>query len=186
MARDPRQPPAAAPSPQILITPFADVAVIRALYDDAITFQKRAGLPAWSQVDPAVIDRDIRGQHQYALTVDGTVAGIFSLCPDAVLDRELWRGRDPQAARYINRIIVRRSHAGQGLFGPMLAWCRAEARRLGVRLLRMDTWADNPALVAYYQRHGFTCLGAVTTSQREDLPAPYRGLRLMLLERGID
>lgn len=155
------------------------------MYDEAIAFQRAGGHPYWRDLDLGVIAADIAAGNQYLLQLDGQVAGIFSFCPPSLLDQVLWLGREPASARYINRIIVGRPWHGQRLFAPMLAWCERAVLHAGMDRLRLDTWADNPALLAYYAGFGFAYLGEITTSARPGLPAQYRNVRLAIMEKRL-
>lgn len=163
----------------------SDIPRIAALYDDAIAFQRAHGFPFWQDPDLGVVDADIAAGSQYLLVLDGQVAGIFSLCAPSALDEDLWQGRDPQAARYVNRIIVGRRWRGRSLFAPMLRWCEAEVRHLHLGLLRLDTWADSAPLIAHYARFGFTYVGERISSTRSALAPQYRGLRLAIMEKAV-
>lgn len=158
---------------------------IQALYNEAIAFQRMKGYPYWRDLDLSVVAADIAAHNQYLLIRDRQIAGIFSFCPPSRLDEDLWRGREPQSARYVNRIIVGREWHGQQLFAPMLAWCEREVLRLGLVRLRLDTWADNSALLAYYGTFGFDYLGESTTSASADLPAQYRNVLLAIMEKRL-
>jgi ribosomal protein S18 acetylase RimI-like enzyme len=163
----------------------ADLPRFKALYEEAIAFQRQAGHPYWKDLDFGVIVADIAAGGQFVLSVDGHIAGIFSFCAPSALDEDLWHDRAPQQARYIHRIIVGQAWRGRQLLAPMLAWCEQATARQGLSLLRLDTWADNPALIAYYERHGFVLVGERTSSSGPHLAAQYRGLRLAIMEKTI-
>jgi ribosomal protein S18 acetylase RimI-like enzyme len=62
-----------------------------------------------------------------------------------------------------------------------LAQCEAMARDG----LRMDTWAENPAIIAYYQTMGFELIGTRRMTNDPRLSPHYHGLELALLERPL-
>ncbi|MFL5576801.1 MAG: hypothetical protein ACJ79S_12610, partial [Gemmatimonadaceae bacterium] len=55
-------------------------------------------------------------------------------------------------------------------------------RALGRAGLRMDTWASNEALVAFYERQGFRVVGRRRIGVEPRLPAHYHGNEFTLLE----
>ncbi|MEK8104105.1 GNAT family N-acetyltransferase [Micromonospora sp. M12] len=74
-------------------------------------------------------------------------------------------GPDPRAPippaeepeRFVRLLVTHWRLAGRSLGSALLAHAATETRRAGVRLLRVDCWAgDGGALVAFYERHGFT------------------------------
>jgi GNAT superfamily N-acetyltransferase len=63
-------------------------------------------------------------------------------------------------AVYVCRLVVSRTHAGQGLGAALLDWAGLCARdRHGARWLRVQVWTANTALHAYYLRQGFAFWG---------------------------
>jgi hypothetical protein len=46
----------------------------------------------------------------------------------------------------------------------------------------MDTWADNPNLIAYYKSFGFEVTGYFTTPDTNELPMQQRNNKIVLLE----
>jgi GNAT superfamily N-acetyltransferase len=162
-----------------------DIPIIEALYREAIAFQREGGHPSWQDLDLTVVENDIAEHCQYALVLDGQVAGIFSFCPPSLMDREMWQGLAPESARYINRIIVGQAWKGRQLFAHMLDWCEQEVHRLGLRVLRLDTWAQSTALILHYGRFGFRRVGERITSTSDRLPPQYRGLHLVIMEKPV-
>lgn len=161
------------------------MARIKELYDEAIAFQRSNGHPHWQDVNLDVVAADIARGCQHTLMVERQIAGIFSLCPPSVMDHDLWQGWQPTSARYLNRIIVGREWRGQHLFAHMLAWCEQALARQAIGVLRLDTWAANLSLTAYYATFGFTFVAERTTSTSLTLPPQYRGVRLALMEKPI-
>lgn len=162
-----------------------DMPRIQALYTEAILWQRRAGFPFWSDLDAAVIEADIAAGHQSILIIEQQIAGIFSLCPPAPMDRDLWHGKNPDAACYINRIIVSAPWRGKALFPAMLNWCDRTLIDQGIHLLRLDTWAESTALIRHYATFSFAYIGERTTSISHNLSPQYRGIRLALMERAV-
>lgn len=56
---------------------------------------------------------------------------------------------------YLEAFAVDRAYAGQGMGSTLLAWAEAQTLRRGLNVLRLDCWAENKALRAYYRRSGF-------------------------------
>jgi len=61
--------------------------------------------------------------------------------------------------RYIDALVTSRRHAGLGVGAELIAAAVQETRAAGVPMLRVDCWAEAPALVAWYERQGFTKTG---------------------------
>ena len=58
-------------------------------------------------------------------------------------------------AGFIHKLAIRRRFAGQDLFKPVLDFCRTECMRRGIHQIQLETDATRPALMQFYERHGF-------------------------------
>lgn len=103
---------------------------------------------------------DLTRGRTWVLWDDSTAAGTITIDTEDPVDpskKPVWPAyRLGESALYVHRVIVRRSHAGQGLGARLLDWASAVATRLiGSPLLRIDVWTDNWDLHAYYRSQGF-------------------------------
>jgi GNAT superfamily N-acetyltransferase len=78
---------------------------------------------------------------------------------------------------YVTRVAVHPDWLRGGFAGRLLAFAEAEARRRGLRAVRLDTPGGYGRLVSFYQRYGFEPAGQATLPGR-----PYASL---ILERGL-
>ncbi|MEV1062352.1 GNAT family N-acetyltransferase [Streptomyces sp. NPDC050263] len=70
--------------------------------------------------------------------------------------------------RYIHWLASDRRFKGHGVGSALLAHAAETTRRAGVALLRVDCYAgDDRALVAYYERNGFTATQAFTVGDKD-------------------
>jgi ribosomal protein S18 acetylase RimI-like enzyme len=99
-------------------------------------------------------------------------------------DAALWGERERGAHIYLHRIARAPTYPGRGLVDAVLDWAQARGEERGLEGLRMDTWASNDALIAYYAKRGFTLLGRTRIPNDSSLPH-YRGLELALMERPL-
>jgi GNAT superfamily N-acetyltransferase len=83
---------------------------------------------------------------------DGTVVGAIRF---QLEDQLFWPDLDGRDSAFVHRLVVRRSHAGQGISTGLLQWTVDRARSLGKRYLRLDCDADRTRLRALYERFGF-------------------------------
>ncbi len=60
------------------------------------------------------------------------------------------------AGGYLEALAVHRDYAGQGVGKVLLGWAEQAARNRGLDILRLDCWAENASLRAYYRRAGFS------------------------------
>ena len=160
-----------------------DLAAIRATYADARDIQRaRGAATAWPEFADAAILAEIADGHLFRIVDGDTLAGVFSI---AVADPAIWREMERGAHVYLHRIARAAGWSGRGLTEAVLAWAESRCREMGREGLRLDTWADNPAIIAHYERLGFTLVGRVRMEADPRLAAHYHGLELALMERAI-
>src|SRR5204863_5407614 len=87
----------------------------------------------------------------YLALVGDEAAATVSLFEE---DERFWPGAAHDAL-YVHKLAVRRRFAGMDLGSAIITWAEARARERGKRFVRLDTSADNPGLLAYYERVGF-------------------------------
>lgn len=163
----------------ILPTEATDAPTIYWLFDEAIAYQQRHGYQVWKGYDKEVLRREQEQGLQHKVVIDGQVAAVFSLC---YADPLIWGEQERGDALYLHRIVVNPHFKGQKQFEKIAHWAAGHALQRGLRFVRMDTWADNPNLLAYYQAFGFVSLGNSTIPDSPDLPTAYRLLDVVLLE----
>jgi len=60
----------------------------------------------------------------------------------------------------IQRLYVDQAWHGKGLAQQLMEQCLQHARRLGARHIWLGVWENNPRAIRYYQKSGFTEVGA--------------------------
>ena len=160
----------------------ADLPAVRAAYADARAFQQEQGAILWPEFTDASILLETEAGRLFRVMDGETVAGVFSL---AFEDASIWGDLERGEHLYLHRIARASAYRGRGLLGAVLAWARAHCRALGRAGLRMDTWASNEALVAFYERQGFRLVGRRRIEQGSPLPTYYHGNEFTLLEEPL-
>ncbi len=79
-------------------------------------------------------------------------------------------------------MVVNPKFKGQKQFGKILEWIQEHCKDKNIRLIRMDTWADNPNIIDYYKSFGFDIVGYFKTPDTEELPIQQRNNEIVLLE----
>ena len=67
----------------------------------------------------------------------------------------------------------------------ILAWAAAECRSCARAGIRIDTWASNTELIAFYQRRGFLLVGHRHIAVDPRLPPHYHHNEFALLESAV-
>jgi len=146
---------------QIRIAEPADAPRVLAMFDGIMEWLVAQGRTAqwgtkpWSQRPDLVTrieDRIGRGELSVA-EEGGEVLGVVSVseqCADYV-------SPPPEPELFINLLGTSRLVKGRGVGGALIEQARAEARRRGLRLLRVDCFAgDDGKLRDWYVSQGFT------------------------------
>jgi len=156
-----------------------DIDFICSLFDAAIEYQKKNGYPVWKVYDKALLQKEIKEKRQYKILIADEIACVFSVCYE---DKMVWRERDNGDAIYLHRIVVNPKYKGRQLFGNILQWSQQHILKINRPHLRMDTWADNPNIIQYYQNFRFKIVDYYTTPDDEALPIQQRENDVVLLE----
>jgi L-amino acid N-acyltransferase YncA len=100
----------------------------------------------WIRDGEVVVAVDANGfVHGYAVT------GSF---PPPYFDRTVAQ-RAVEDAYYAYTVVSRMRPESRGVGACLIAWAADRARAFGVSFLRLDCWADNAELRAYYGKLGF-------------------------------
>jgi ribosomal protein S18 acetylase RimI-like enzyme len=161
----------------------SDLASIRSCYADGRAVQRETGSPLWPEFTDAAI---LAEMHSGALhrVVDGdSLVGVFSAVYE---DEPIWGDLERGAHIYLHRIARASSYKGRGLVDAVIAWAIAHGEARGSEGLRMDTWASNDTLIAFYRTRGFGLVGTRRIPLDSPLSEHYRGIELALLERPLE
>src|SRR5260370_14221048 len=157
-----------------------DITDIRAAYEFARATQREQGSVVWPDFTDATILGEIDEQQLFRVVIDGAIVGVFSL---AYEDPAIWGPHERGAHLYLHRIARAAQYPGRGLMDVILTWAEQQCRRVGRDGLRMDTWASNALLIAFYLRHGFHLVQERRLGADPRLPPHYYGNVLALLEQ---
>jgi len=136
------------------------LALIEAFREEASAWLARRGIDQWREPWPNTeamrkrIAASIRAGQTWIVWDDSQP--VASLALDSYANPRLWtpdERTDP--ARYLHRLTVCRSHAGQNLGGHILDWACNTAHHNAAKWVRIDVWTGNHRLQAYYRTHGF-------------------------------
>jgi GNAT superfamily N-acetyltransferase len=139
--------------------------VINNLIEDATTWLRRdKGSDQWEKPWPSQDEQDKRirehlRQGRTWIAWDGDTA-VATITADPDQDPR-WKDRLRSGpAVYIQRFVVARSVAGQGLGAALLNWAGGKGQRdHGAVWIRVNCWTSNTALHGYYVTQGFTECG---------------------------
>lgn len=163
---------------QVINCQISDIETIFQFYDMAIAHQKKVFNKHWQGFSRSLVETEIAENRQYKILVNGEVACIFAVTFE---DKLIWGDQDVDSI-YIHRIVTHSGFRGYSFVKEIIKWAKAFAPLNGIKYIRMDTWADNEKLLAYYTGCGFDYVGVVTMQETEGLPKHYEGISLSLFE----
>ncbi|MEV6967597.1 GNAT family N-acetyltransferase [Hamadaea sp. NPDC051192] len=136
----------------------SDVDTIIELREEAERWLAAKGVAQWtsdySDYARSVLKQFVDDGSAWVVENHGIVVATFSLY--AQPDEDFWAwSEDRHDALYLSKLIVRRSHASQGIADAALNWAATRTRDSGKRWLRIDVRRDNMALQSYYLARGF-------------------------------
>ncbi|MBK9149654.1 MAG: GNAT family N-acetyltransferase [Saprospiraceae bacterium] len=168
---------------QVCNTDLSDLKTILWLFDEAIKLQSKNGYKVWGRIDEVALQKDITNNLQFKIVKGDNILCVFSIQHN---DPFIWQDKDQNNAIYLHRIVTNPNFKGQRLFEKVLIWATQFARQNNREHLRMDTWADNHQLIAYYKSYGFRFVENYITTDTEELPLQNRNLNVALLELTVD
>ena len=160
-----------------------DVEAYVDLLEDAARWMRARGIEQWRPGSMLAQRRAFEaaqaaGEVYVVRDGDALIGGaVLSVEPDPI-----WADRPEPSAWYLGKLVVARSHVGDGLGARIVAECERIAREHGIEWLRLDCVASNPSLARYYQRIGYYPRGVVDGLLRHDKRvAPLRGVAVASL-----
>lgn len=163
---------------QVLNSQRNDIDTIFDFYDMAIAHQKKVFSKHWQGFSRDLVAVEIEEHRQYKILVGEQVAAVFAVTFN---DELIWQERDHDSI-YIHRIVTHPDFRGYSFVKRIIEWAKKYSAENHLKFIRMDTWADNEKLLAYYTACGFDYAGTVTLTETEGLPKHYEGISLNLFE----
>jgi len=158
---------------------FNDIGEIFRLYKIATDFQKTKITVHWPEFERSLIETEITGNRQWKIMIDGKIACVWAT---TFSDPQIWEERNIDPAVYIHRIATNPDFRGQNLVGQIVEWSKQYALINGKKFVRMDTVGNNPGLITYYVKCGFSFLGLPKLANTEGLPAHYDNATVSLFQ----
>lgn len=149
----------------------ADLPAILDLLRQVVPLMNAAGNFQWSADYPnaAVFRADIARSQLWVAELGKQLAGVAALTQDQDAEYALadWDVAEP--ALVTHRLAVAPAARGQGVAQALLRQAEAEARRHGLRVLRVDTNSENTATQQLFPKLGYRFAGEIGLAFRPGL-----------------
>ena len=156
-----------------------DLSPIRDAYESGRAIQRTQQSVVWPPFSDDAIIREMTNGALFTVFDGAIIAGVFSMIDD---DSLIWGDAKIGAHLNLHRIARGANYRGRSLVDVILAWARHQCQARGFDGLRMDTWASNAALIAYYEARGFHLVGTRRLEADPRLAVHYHGIEVALLE----
>jgi len=151
------------PPESLVIRPAnpADVSAVLATLTEAGRWEESQGFPnPWPVPFPLERIRPSLERGELFVAEGGTRSPIGTVTLQWE-DVPFWGVRPPDSG-YVHRLAVRRTYAGRGYGGAILAWAAETSRARGRTYLRLDCLRSATRLHRFYESFGFHRVGDVT------------------------
>lgn len=139
-----------------------DLDEVAALFQRAILYMTRQGIPQWDEVYPdrEILRQDIEKQQLYVGVWEDRIVSVY------VLNREYepeyntgdWTYRGEEY-RVIHRLCVDPCVQNQGIGRNTMEHIEEELTQQGLKSIRLDAFTRNPYALRMYERLGYQTVG---------------------------
>jgi len=165
---------------KIECTTTADIPVVEKIYAEARAYQLQQTGHGWPVFSPSFIEKEIiEKRHFKVVDEEDRIAGVFSIVN---AEPVIWGDAEGKEAIYLHRMATLDKYRGKSIAKKIVEWAAIEAWESKKKFIRIDTWADNEALTAYYQHLGFKFVKKTILPPESDLPEHYYNIEVNLFE----
>jgi GNAT superfamily N-acetyltransferase len=144
-----------------------DLPAVLQLYDEAVAWLNAQGITEQWGTTPVSerphLVKEISDFLGYGMIAQGAEIQSFIAVDFTTPDYFPSYAEQPtvMAGGYVHTLVARRKPIARGVGADLLRWAEQHTQSQGKNYLRLDCWAGNPKLIAYYERRGFVRCGQV-------------------------
>lgn len=131
--------------------------------ESAVDFMAKQGNPQWNADYPRRehFAKALEEETLFVAEADGAVAGAVILDESQASEYGTLTWNTPERSLVIHKLALGQEFMGRGVAGAIFAFAEEEARRRGLRGLRVDTYHKNRVMRRRLERQGFSFVGAI-------------------------
>lgn len=150
---------------------LADLPAIVALVRRVVPLMNASGNFQWTADYPneGVFADDIRRNHLWVAELAGVVVGVAALTTDQDAEYAAADWDATEEALVTHRLAVDPAAQGKGVALALMRQAEEEARRQGLRVLRVDTNSENAATQRLFPKLGYRFAGEIALAFRPGL-----------------
>lgn len=168
-------------TPAVRRATAADLPAVLALVRRVVPLMNASGNFQWTADYPneEVFRSDIARNHLWVAELAGQVAGVAALTTDQDPEYADADWDTAEDALVTHRLAVDPAAQGRGVALALMQQAEAEARRQGLRFLRVDTNSENAATQRLFPKLGYRFAGEIKLAFRP-------GLRFFCYEKRLE
>ena len=153
-----------------------DIEDICSIVHAAVEVMERDNIFQWDDIYPAKEDfqEDIEESQLYIGLVDGQIAVVYALnqkC-DNEYENGKWKYKD-EPFYIVHRLCVNPAFQNKGVAKSTLLYIEKQLTEMGIHVIRLDVFANNPFALRLYSSLGYSAVGY----------ADWRKGRFLLMEK---
>ena len=139
----------------------ADIPVIEGVLADTVGWCREAGRPMWGaeEVRWEALSKKYGIDGFYLAYRSGVPSGCMVIID---YDPFFWPNIEKGKSLFAHKLAVIKTARKTGAADALIGFFKKQGALRGVRAVRLDTHALRPRLRAFYERHGFVCVGEKT------------------------
>jgi ribosomal protein S18 acetylase RimI-like enzyme len=157
-----------------------DLAVVMELLRRVVSLLLAVGNRQWdeSYPDEAVFARDIEREELWVAEIDGAIAGVIAATTDQEPEYALLEWDMEETVVVLHRLAVDPEFRGAEVAVALMRKAEAVAAERGIRVLRVDTGAENEVMQRLLLKLGYEFAGEIGLSFRP-------GMRFLCYEKRL-
>ena len=139
-----------------------DIEEICSIVHDAVDVMERDNIFQWDDLYPDKGDfqEDIKKSQLYVGLVNGQIAVIYTLNQECDKEYEngKWKYKD-EPFYIVHRLCVNPDFQNKGIAKSTLLYIEKQLKEMGIHVIRLDVFSDNPFALRLYNSLGYSKVG---------------------------
>jgi ribosomal protein S18 acetylase RimI-like enzyme len=149
----------------------ADIDQVMALVHRVVPMMRASGNLQWDEEYPnvQVFEKDVRLRQLWVADVEGEIAGFAAITTDQEPEYADVGWDISEQAIVVHRLAVDPAFQGKGIAAALMVQAETVARERGVKVLRVDTNAQNQVTQRLFPKLGYVLAGEIKLGFRPGL-----------------
>ena len=142
-----------------------DIPAIEGILLDCVNWLNAMGQPLWEERETrwAFLSTRYKVEEFSVASLDGKPAGCMVLTKHRPF---YWLDEDATDSLFLHKLAITNAARHTGMGNRLLAHAKQQATVRGASAIRLDCEKYRPKQRAFYERHGFECIGEKTVADK--------------------